>query len=74
MTEQQPDDERQMREQARALWGRDDPADDAPDAAAEADEETPTRQTDGPRVPREGTQPTPPPVDDDRQFVRDLFN
>jgi len=56
---------RQMREQARALWGRDDPAD-----AAGADD----RKKQGNHVPREGHPARPPAPGDDRAFVRALFD
>lgn len=55
----------------RALWGRDDPADDAPDAD---DEGADDRKKQGNHVPREGHPAGPPASDNDRAFVRALFD
>ncbi len=72
MTEQQPDDDQgddtEDRAVSRALWGRDDPADDG-----KGTDDTEDRKP-GNYSPREGHPAGPPTPDDDRAFVRDLFD
>ncbi len=67
MTEHPHDDEEALRDNARALFATDHPADPDAESAEGAEQPKPGY------VAREGHPAGPPTPDDDRAFVRELF-